>query len=188
MQPLRQRRPRSGSQSTPPPPAAPTTHPWPRRGRCAPWQRRRLPWLRRCGASRRCRRARLSSSRGRPHDAQLQLGQHDVVANTRMGESSSASLRRPARCSLRSTAPGALLCALCLRQFRRSRPRSANSPHAFFPPPCAHPRAPCAPKSSSWRKHHLVSLAHTALQEGQVDWECLEPVRAAGAHNHLLQR
>jgi len=87
-----------------------------------------------------------------------------------LGESSSASLRRPARCSLRSTAPGALLCALCLRQFRRSRPRSANSPHAFSPPPCAHPRAPCAPKSSAWRRHHLVSLAHTALQEGQVDW------------------
>ena len=56
-----------------------------------------------------------------------------------LGESSSASLRRPARCSLRSTATGALLCALCLRQFRRSRPRSANSPHAFSPPPCAHP-------------------------------------------------
>eukprot|EP01046_Picozoa_sp_COSAG06_P049417 COSAG06_NODE_7604_length_2443_cov_17.405717_3_plen_172_part_00 len=51
-----------------------------------------------------------------------------------LGESSSASLRRPARCSLHSTAPGALLCALCLRQFRRSRPRSANSPHAFSPP------------------------------------------------------
>ena len=91
-----------------------------------------------------------------------------------LGESSSASLRRPARCSLRSTAPGALLCALCLRQFRRSRPRSANSPHAFSPPPCAHPRAPCAPKSSAWRRQQLLPLAHTALQEGQVDW-ALEP-------------
>jgi hypothetical protein len=40
-------------------------------------------------------------------------------------------------CALLSTPPGALLCTVCLRQLRRSRPRSANSPHAFSPTCCA---------------------------------------------------
>ena len=101
-----------------------------------------------------------------------------------MGESSSAALRRPARCSLSSTAPGALLCALCLHQFRRSRPRSANSPHAFSPPPCAHPPPQCAPKSIGWRGTNLVLLAHT---RGQLDGGGNSQDRRSGCRADLPQ-
>ena len=57
--------------------------------------------------------------------------------STPLGESHSATLGRPASFALLSTPPGALLCTVYLRQLRRSRPRSANSPHAFSPTCCA---------------------------------------------------
>ena len=43
-------------------------------------------------------------------------------------------------------------------------------PARLLPPAVRASPAPCVPKSICWRRRHMSLLAHTALQQGQVDW------------------
>ena len=43
-------------------------------------------------------------------------------------------------------------------------------PARLLPPAVRASPAPCVPKSICWRRRHMSLMAHTALQQGQVDW------------------
>ena len=55
-------------------------------------------------------------------------------------------------------------------------------PARLLPPAVRASPAPCVPKSIGWRGTNLVLLAHTALQQGQVDWVRLMQLRRLGSH------
>jgi hypothetical protein len=61
------------------------------------------------------------------------------------------------------------LCAMSA-SVQEKQAALSQLPARLLPPAVRAPPAAMRPKSIGWRRHQLLLLAHTALQQGQVDW------------------